>query len=58
MWKGVPTISFYAGDSRSYYHITKDDIDTITPEIMEDMAQLFFAAVLDMANQDSLDFRK
>jgi hypothetical protein len=58
MWKGVPTISFGVYGSRSYYHITKDDIDTITPEILEDMAQLIFAAVLDMANQDSLDFRK
>ena len=58
MWKGVPTISFGVSGSRSFYHITKDDVDTITPEILEDMAQLIFAAVLDMANQDSLDFRK
>jgi hypothetical protein len=58
MWKGVPTISFGVRGSQSYYHITKDDIDTITPEILEDMAQLFFIAVLDMANQDSVDFRK
>jgi hypothetical protein len=58
MWKDVPTISFGVSGSRSYYHITKDDIDTITPEILEDMAQLIFVAVLDMANQDSVDFRK
>ncbi|MDH5468475.1 MAG: M28 family peptidase [Candidatus Aminicenantes bacterium] len=58
MWKGVPTLSFGASGARSYYHITKDNIDTITPEILEDLAQLLFAAVLDMANQDSLDFRK
>jgi len=57
MWKGIPTISFGAYGSRSYYHITKDDIDTITPEILEDLAQLLFLAVLDMANQDSLNFR-
>jgi hypothetical protein len=37
MWKGVPTISFGVSGSRSYYHITKDDIDTITPEILEDV---------------------
>jgi hypothetical protein len=30
----------------------------ITPEILEDLAQLIFIATLDMANQDSLDFRK
>ncbi len=58
MWKGVPTLSFGVSGSRSFYHITKDDVDTITPEILEDMAQLIFAAVLDMANQDSVDFRK
>ncbi len=58
MWKDVPTLSFSVSGSRSYYHITKDDIDTITPEILEDMAQLIFVAVLDMANQDSVDFRK
>jgi len=58
MWKDVPTISFSAYGSRSYYHVTKDDVDTITPEILEDLAQLLFIAVLDMANQDSIDFRK
>jgi hypothetical protein len=58
MWKGVPTISFSAYGAPSYYHITKDNIDTITPEILQDLAQLLLMAVLDMANQDSLDFRK
>jgi len=58
MWKGVPTISFSAYGARSYYHLPKDNIDTITPEILEDLAQLIFIATLDMANQDSLDFRK
>ncbi len=58
MWKGVPTISFSAYGSRSYYHNPLDSIDTITPEILEDVAQLLFLSVLDIANQDSLDFRK
>jgi len=58
MWKDVPTISFGAYGSRSYYHITKDDVDTITPEILQDLAQLIFIATLDIANQDSIDFRK
>jgi hypothetical protein len=57
MWEGVPTISFAVRGAPSYYHITKDDIDTITPEILEDMTQLLFIAVLDMANEDSIDFR-
>ncbi len=58
MWKGVPTISFGAFGSPSYYHVPSDNIDTITPEILQDLAQLIFLSVLDMANQDSLDFRK
>ena len=58
LWAGVPSISFGAYGSRSYYHITKDNIDIITPEIMEDLAQLLFISVLDMANQDFLNFRK
>ncbi len=57
MWAGVPSVSFGAFGSRSYYHITKDNIDIITPEIMEDLAQMLFMAILDMANQDTLDFR-
>lgn len=57
MWAGVPTISFSAYGSRSFYHITKDDIDTITPEIMEDLAQLLFLAVVDIANRKNADFR-
>lgn len=58
LWAGVPSISFGAFGSRSYYHVTKDNLDIITPEIMEDLAQLLFISVLDMANQDSLNFRK
>jgi hypothetical protein len=58
MWKGIPTLSFGSSGSRSYYHITKDDIDTITPEIMEDLAQLLFMSILDIANADHIDFRK
>ena len=57
MWKGIPTLSFSAYGAKSYYHVTKDDIDTITPEILEDLAQLVFLAVEDIANQDSVDFR-
>jgi hypothetical protein len=57
MWKGIPTLSFSAYGTKSYYHVTKDDIDTITPEILEDLAQLVFLAVEDIANQDSVDFR-
>jgi Zn-dependent M28 family amino/carboxypeptidase len=58
LWAGVPSLSFGAEGSTSYYHITKDDLSTITPEIMEDLAQLLFVAVLDMSDEPVLDFRK
>ena len=59
-WKGVPSLTFGAsGKSVPYstYHNTKDSADLVTPEIMEDMAQLFFMAVMDMAGQETLNFR-
>jgi Zn-dependent M28 family amino/carboxypeptidase len=59
-WKGVPSLTFGAyGKSAPYptYHNTRDAIDLVTPEIMEDMAQLFFMAVMDMADEEALDFR-
>jgi hypothetical protein len=58
LWKGVPTISFSAFGAPSFYHIPKDTPETITPEILEDLAQLLFVAALDIANQDAVDFRK
>jgi len=58
MWKNVPTLSFSAHGTKSYYHVTKDNINIITPEILEDLAQLVFLSVVDMMNQDSLDFRQ
>ncbi len=58
MWAGVPSISFAAFGSQSFYHVTRDNMEIITPEVMEDLTQLLFIAVLDMANQDELDFRR
>ena len=58
LWKDVPGVSIGTSGATSYYHITKDNIDSITPEILEDIAQLFFVALLDMGDEDSLNFRK
>ncbi|MCP2521102.1 M28 family peptidase, partial [SCandidatus Aminicenantes bacterium Aminicenantia_JdfR_composite] len=57
MWKGIPTLSFSVFGARSYYHITKDSPETITPEILEDLAQLVFLSVMDIANQEKVNFR-
>jgi hypothetical protein len=57
MWAGVPSISFATSGSRSFYHNTHDDITTITPEIMEDLAQILFMAVEEMGRADRLDLR-
>jgi len=57
LWKGVPSVTLSSQGGRTFYHITKDDLSTITPEIMEDACQLLFMAVMDMASADILDFR-
>ncbi|MBN2245594.1 MAG: M28 family peptidase [Candidatus Aminicenantes bacterium] len=57
LWAGVPSLSFSASGTRSFYHVPQDNIDIITPEIMEDLAQIVFLAVLDMDGTDELNFR-
>ena len=61
-WKGVPSLTFGSyGGPRSplpSYHNTRDSLEWITPEIMEDMAQLLFMTIMDMSDEPALDFRK
>lgn len=47
---GVPSLSFSTFGTVNYYHIPLDNIDIIKPEIMEDLAQLLFVSVINMAN--------
>ena len=58
MWAGVPTISFAAYGAPSAYHNPNDNIDAITPEIMEDLAQLLFLAIVEIANTENVNFRE
>lgn len=58
LWKNVPSLSFSVSGAPSFYHNTKDNLETITPEILEDLAQLLFVAVLDMSDEPVLNFRK
>jgi hypothetical protein len=60
-WKGVPSLTFgaYGGARPPYptYHTPHDDISLITPEIMEDIAQLLFMTIMDISDEPSLNFR-
>jgi aminopeptidase-like protein len=47
---GVPSLSFSTFGSVNYYHVPMDNIDIIKPEIMEDLAQLLFISVVNMAD--------
>jgi hypothetical protein len=47
---GVPSLSFYTFGSTNYYHVPMDNLEIIKPEIMEDLSQLLFMAVVKMAN--------
>jgi len=62
-WYGIPVLSLGAGgDDRGAgtyrYHTTYDNMDNITPEIAEDIAQLLFMSIYKMANTDKLDFKR
>ncbi len=50
MWAGIPSLSFSAYGTKSVYHVPQDDIQLITPEIMEDLAQILFLTVIELAN--------
>ncbi|MFW6136596.1 MAG: M28 family peptidase [Candidatus Aminicenantaceae bacterium] len=56
LWAGVPSVSISAFGTPSYYHVTKDNLDIITPDIMKDLAGILFYSVLEMANQKNLSF--
>lgn len=57
LWAGVPTISFSVSGAPVFYHIPKDNISTITPEILEQMSRILFLSAYEMANADNLNFR-
>jgi len=50
---GVPSVSFSTYGSANYYHVPLDNLEIIKPEIMEDLAQLLFVSVVNMANSPS-----
>ncbi len=57
----MPTISFGVGGGKplpyATYHTTKDNVDIITPEIMEDLAQLVFLVTVELANKNGSGLR-
>jgi hypothetical protein len=60
-WKGVPSLTFGSygfNPGRPTYHTPHDDMSLITPEIMEDVAQLLFMTIMDMSDEPVLNFRK
>jgi hypothetical protein len=55
VWAKVPTVSFGTSGAKPVpyptYHTTKDNLDLITPEIMEDLARLVFLTTVEVANK-------
>jgi hypothetical protein len=49
---GVPSLSFSTQGSPYFYHLPQDNVESIKPEIMEDLCQLLFMAVVRMANSE------
>lgn len=54
MWREIPTISFSSYGAPCPYHVTRDNLDIITPEIMEDLGQILFLAIAELAGQAEL----
>jgi hypothetical protein len=48
---GVPVLSFSTGGTPSVYHQPGDNVSTITPEIMEDLARILFLGIIELANR-------
>lgn len=44
------------GYKKVYYHLPGDDPDAITIEIMEDVAKMIYVGIINMANDDSLNY--
>jgi len=50
--KKIPSIIFSASGAPTYPRTTKDTPQTLTPQIMENLAKILFRAILDLANTD------
>lgn len=55
VWAKMPTVSFGTSGAKPVpyptYHTTKDNIDLVTPEIMEDLSRLVFLTTVELANK-------
>lgn len=55
VWAGIPTVSVGTSGAPplpyATYHTTKDTWETLTPEIMEDLARIVFLGVVELANR-------
>ena len=56
--KGIPLLSFSSHGGDRHYHLPTDNIENIHPEIMEDLAQVLFLAVVEIGNQPHINFRE
>jgi hypothetical protein len=57
--EGYPTFSFWTSGSVKpvYYHQPQDNIDALTPEIMEDAAKLLYLGVVKIANDSEVKIK-
>jgi Zn-dependent M28 family amino/carboxypeptidase len=55
LWANIPTVSIGTSGAPplpyASYHTTKDRWETLTPEIMEDLARLVFLSTVELANK-------
>lgn len=54
MHQGIPSLSFWSYGTPSFYHTTQDNLDIITPEIMEDLGKLVFISLIYLDEEDEV----
>jgi Zn-dependent M28 family amino/carboxypeptidase len=48
---GIPVLSFSTGGIPSVYHLPGDRPENLTPEIMEDLARIIYAGIIELADR-------
>jgi Zn-dependent M28 family amino/carboxypeptidase len=57
LWANIPSVSIGTSGAPplpyNAYHTTKDRVEILTPEIMEDIARLVFLSTVELSNRES-----
>ena len=52
-----PCVDLRSSGGRGFYHNPKDDWNTITPEILQDMTKLLYLTTVELANTNDTNLK-